>query len=57
MLKNIDCGYWLEPIRRGASNESNEYYVLSRKLKRYQIDFFFLKTFSFLVVNFLNIFD
>ena len=45
--KNIDCGYSLEPPRRGGSNEYSQSIVLSINMK--SIRFFYLKTFSFLV--------
>ena len=31
--QNIDCGYSLEPPRRGGSNEYQQIYVLSRNKK------------------------
>ena len=45
LFKNIDCGYSLEPPRRGGSNEYPQALFLSRNMKKYQI--FYLKTFSF----------
>ena len=33
LLKNIDCGYSLEPPRRGGSNEYPQYMFLSRNKK------------------------
>ena len=33
LLKNIDCGYLLEPPRRGGSNEYPQSMFLSRNLK------------------------
>ena len=32
---NIDCGYWLEPPRRGGSNEYPQSMFLSRNTKNY----------------------
>ena len=63
LLENIDCGYSLEPPRRGGSNEyhnlcflrggSNEYprsMFLSRNMKNIRI--FYPKNYQFLVVKF-----
>ena len=49
LLKNIDCGYSLEPPRRGGSNEY-PIYVLSRNMKNIRI--FLSENFPFLVVKF-----
>ena len=49
LLKNIDCGYSLEPPQRGGSNE-NTIYVFSRNLKNIRV--FHLKIFQFLEVKF-----
>ena len=49
LLKNIDCGYSLEPPRRGGSNEYLES-MFRAEIRKYQN--FSLKTFSFLVVTF-----
>ena len=48
--QNIDCGYSLEPPRRGGSNEYPQC-VLSRNKKNIRF-FFYLKIFIFLVVEF-----
>ena len=48
--QNIDCGYLLEPPRRGSSNEYPQSMFLSRNIKKYQI--FYLKISIFLVVKF-----
>ena len=48
--QNIDCGYSLEPPRRGGSNEYPQSMFLSRNMKNFRI--FHLKTFIFLVVKF-----
>ena len=45
LLKNIDCGYSLEPPHRGGSNEYPQSMSLRRNMKIYQI--FYLKMFSF----------
>ena len=34
--KNIDCGYSLEPSRRGGSNEYPQSIFFSRNMKKYQ---------------------
>ena len=49
-LKNIDCGYSLEPPRRGGSNEypQSMFWAEIRKIS----DFFLPKKFPFLVVKF-----
>ena len=36
LLQNIDCGYSLEPPRRGGSNVYPQKYVLSKNKKKYQ---------------------
>ena len=46
--KNLDCGYTLEPLRRGGSNE----YVLSRNMKNIR---FFTWIFSFFGCKIFNI--
>ena len=51
MLKNIDCGYSLEPPRRGGSNEYPKIYVLSRNMKKYQRFFFLSEILQFLEVK------
>ena len=48
--QNIDCGYSLEPPRRGGSNEYPQSMFWSEIRKKYQN--FFLKIFSLLVVKF-----
>ena len=48
-LKNTDCGYSLEPPRRGGSNEYQQS-VLSRNMKN--IGIFLSENFQFLVVKF-----
>ena len=50
LLKKINCGYSLEPPRRGGSNEYPQSMFLSRNMKTTRI--FLLKGFIFLVVNF-----
>ena len=35
LLKNIDCGYSLEPPRRGGSNEYPQSMFMSRNKKNY----------------------
>ena len=45
LLKNIDCGYSLEPPRRGGSNEVSTIYVLRRNMKNFKD--FYLKALSF----------
>ena len=45
LLNNIDCGYSLEPPRRGGSNEYPQS-VLSRSMKKYRG--FYLNFFEFL---------
>ena len=49
LLKNIDCGYSLEPPHRGGSNEYHNLYY-EQKYEKYQI-FFYLKFFQFLEVK------
>ena len=46
LLKNIDCGYPLEPPRRGGSNEYQQSMFWAEIWKKIRT-FFFLKTFSF----------
>ena len=48
--QNIDCGYSLEPPRRGGSNEYPTIYVLSRNMKN--IGVFVSENFQFLEVKF-----
>ena len=48
LLKNIDCGYSLEPPRRGGSNE-NPQSMFEQKLEKYQ---FLTENFQFLEVKF-----
>ena len=50
LLKNIDCGYSLEPPRRGGSNEYPQSMFLSRNMKK--ISEFLSQNFQFLVVKF-----
>ena len=50
MIKNIDCGYSLEPPQRGGSNEYSQsiyfkYIFLNMKYDKYQN--FYLKNFQF----------
>ena len=49
LLKNIDCGYSLEPPRRGGSNEYPESMFWAELWK---ISVFYLKIFSFLELKF-----
>ena len=49
--QNIDCGYSLEPPRRGGSNEYPQSMFLSRNMKKYQS--FYLKIFSFRRWNYI----
>ena len=51
LLKSIDCGYSLEPPRRGGSNEYSQYMSSSRNMKNIRI--FLSENFQFLVVKFL----
>ena len=53
LLKHIDCGYSLEPPRRGGSNEYPQSMCLSKNLKN--IIFFLSEIFQFLEVKFLYI--
>ena len=50
LIKNIDCGYSLEPSRRGASNEYPKIYVFSRNMK--YIRFVLSENVHFLLVKF-----
>ena len=50
LLKNIDCGYSLEPPRRGGCNEYPQSIFLSRNMAN--IRFFLSEIFQFLVVKF-----
>ena len=51
VLQNIDCGYSLQPPRRGEFNEYPQYNLrFAQKCENYQS--FYLKIFSFLVVIF-----
>ena len=47
LLKNIDCGYPLEPPRRGGSNEYPQSMFLSRNKKNnvypYKAQFYYVK--------------
>ena len=54
LLKNIDCGYSLEPPRRGGSNEYHNL-CFEQKYEKYQN--FYLKTFSFFGGEIFNIFE
>ena len=56
MLKNIYCGYPLEPPRRGGSNEYPHSMFLSRNMKK-NIRVFLSANFQFLEVNFFSIFE
>ena len=49
MLKNIDCGYSLEPPRRGGSNEYTQS-MFKQQYETYQN--FLSENFHFLVVKF-----
>ena len=49
--QNIDCGYSLEPPRRGGSNEYPQSMFLSRNVKK-KIKSFYLKIFTFWRWNF-----
>ena len=49
LLKNIDCGYSLEPPRRGGSNEYPQSIFLSRNMKNIS---FLSKNFQFLEVKY-----
>ena len=51
LLKNVDCGYSLEPPPRGGSNEYPQSIFLSRNMKK--ISEFLSESFQFLVVKFL----
>ena len=51
LLKNIDCGYSLEPPRRGGSNTSTHNLCFEQKYNKYQN--FLSENFLFLVVKFL----
>ena len=50
LLKNIDCGYSLEPPRRGGSNEYPHSMFWAESWEKYKN--FYLKIFIFLVVKF-----
>ena len=50
--ENINCGYSLEPPRRGGSNEYPQS-MFSAEIWKLSEFFFYLKIFSFLVVTFL----
>ena len=54
LLKNTDCGYSLEPPRRGGSIEYPQSMFWP---KIWKISEFFIWKISFLVVKFLNIFE
>ena len=47
LLKNIDCGYLLEPPRRDGSNEYPQTMFRAEILKKYQIFFYLKKNFFF----------
>ena len=51
LLKNIDCGYSLEPPRRGGSNTSTHNLCFEQKYNKYQN--FLSENFLFLLVKFL----
>ena len=53
--QNIDCGYSLEPPRRGGSNEYPTIYVLSRNMKNIRI--FYLKKLPVFGGKIFNIFE
>ena len=53
--QNIDCGYSLEPPRRGASNEYPQSMCLSRSMKNIRI--FYLKIFIFFYGKIFSIFE
>ena len=53
LFKNIECGYSLEPPRRGGSNEYTQSIFWAEIWKI--SDFFYLKSFSFWRWNFLYI--
>ena len=54
LLKNIDCGYSLEPPHRGGSNEfpHSVFWAEIWKISDFFFFFFFCKNFHFLVVKF-----
>ena len=52
--QSIDCGYSLEPPRRGGSNKYPQYMFLSRYKKNIRI---FVWNFSYFVGKFSNIFE
>ena len=49
LLENIDCGYSLEPPRRGGSNEYPQSIFEQKYIKKYQS--FLSENFQFLVVK------
>ena len=52
LLKNIDCGYSLEPPRRGSNEyQQSMFWVEIRKISEFLCDFYFY----FLVVKFFSI--
>ena len=52
LLKNIDCGYSLEPPRRGGSGGSNEYSQSMFRAETWKISEFLSEYFQFWVVKF-----
>ena len=54
LLKNIDCGYSLEPPRRGGSNEYLQPMFLSRNMKNIGI---FIWIFSVFGGEIFNVFE
>ena len=50
LLRNIDCGYWLEPPRRGGSNEYQQSMFLRSYMKNIRV-FFLSENFQFLEVK------
>ena len=54
--QNIDCGYALEPPRRGSSNEYPQSYVMSRNLKNIRI-FIWIFFFYFFGGKIFSIFE
>ena len=54
LLKNIDCGYSLEPHRQGGSNK---YHNLCFEQKYEKKSDFLSQTFQFLEVNFFYTFE
>ena len=54
LLKNIDCGYWLEPPRRGGSNEYPQSMFWAEMWKKSE---FFIWKFSVFGDEMFNIFE